>query len=82
MHNLRIQNFVTKYVIFCELWGKMSVPDITNLGLASQQTATENNLKLLTSDISQLNSKFQFLRTEQQEVAKRVKNLVIRRVPV
>ena len=26
-------NFVTKYVIFCELWGKMSVPDIKNLGL-------------------------------------------------
>ena len=31
--NLRIPNFVTKYVIFCELWEKMSVPDITNLGL-------------------------------------------------
>ena len=26
-------NFVTKYVIFCELWEKMSVPDIHNLGL-------------------------------------------------
>ena len=26
-------NFVTKYVIFCELWEKMSVPDIKNLGL-------------------------------------------------
>ena len=31
--NLRIPNFVTKYVIFCELWVKMSVPDIKNLGL-------------------------------------------------
>ena len=24
---------MTKYVIFCELWGKISVPDIKNLGL-------------------------------------------------
>ena len=24
---------MTKYVIFCELWEKMSVPDIKNLGL-------------------------------------------------
>ena len=31
--NLRIPNFVTKYVIFCKLLGKMSVPDITNPGL-------------------------------------------------
>ena len=25
-------NFVTKYVIFCELWEKMSVPDIKKSG--------------------------------------------------
>ena len=35
----------------------------------------------MTSDISKRNSKFQLLRTEQQEVAKRVKNLVICGVP-
>ena len=32
--NLCIPNFVTKYVIFCALWEKMSVPDNTNMGLA------------------------------------------------
>ena len=37
MQNLRMQNFVTKYVIFCELWEKMSVPDIKNLFLAVLQ---------------------------------------------
>ena len=26
-------NVVTKYVIFCELWENISVPDIHNLGL-------------------------------------------------
>ena len=31
--NLCLQNCVTKYVIFCELWKKMSVPDIRILGL-------------------------------------------------
>ena len=30
----------TKYVIFCELWEKISVPDITNLGL-NIQTSNE-----------------------------------------
>ena len=31
--NIRIPNCVTKYVIFCKIWEKMSVPDIQNLGL-------------------------------------------------
>ena len=30
--NLPIPNFVTKYVIFCELWETICVPDIKNLG--------------------------------------------------
>ena len=38
MQNLRMQNFVTKYAIFCELLEKMSVPDIKNLGLAFIRT--------------------------------------------
>ena len=34
--------FVTKYVIFCELWGKISVPDIKNLGLAQNLLREKN----------------------------------------
>ena len=30
---VRMPNFVTKYLIFCELWEKMIVPGIKNLGL-------------------------------------------------
>ena len=32
-HKTYAYQIVTKYVIFCELWEKMSVPDIKNLGL-------------------------------------------------
>ena len=32
-HKTDAYQIVTKYVIFCELWEKMSVPDIKNLGL-------------------------------------------------
>ena len=49
MQNLRMQNFVTKYVIFCELWEKMSVPDIKNLGL---QVSLEDYFYCISSNYS------------------------------
>ena len=37
--NLPMPNFVTKYVIVCELWETMCVPDIKNLGLYNKLNA-------------------------------------------
>ena len=33
---------MTKYIIFCELWEKISVPDIKNLGLAPEEYFKRN----------------------------------------
>ena len=41
----------------------------------------QNSVQMIATDISKLNSKFQLLRTEQLEVAKCIKNIVIRGAP-
>ena len=50
-------------------------------GMESKVLVVQNSVQMIATDISKLNSKFQLLRTEQLEVAKRIKNIVIRGAP-
>ena len=79
-----IPNFVTQYVIFCELWDKISVPDIVNLGLALHMSYTaisNQENKVLTEHSTfrygDLASRYSNLLSRYGDLAYRYSDLVI-----